>query len=150
MARNIYCKDVKFSEYSLWHRSKPNPVAMMDVDKVSTCIACNKPLFLAETTRFVGKYHKAYSMTKQLADMAKLPAWIIFYVLKNNEIDHFKIKKIAPEIKSIQNVSPEAWLEYLEKMQTDHFPNCPKQELFLLKMKNANSPNYEKLLSSRH
>ena len=50
MAREIYAKDVKFTAYSYTHhRESHDGIAMMDVDKVSCCIACNEPLFIAET-----------------------------------------------------------------------------------------------------
>ena len=46
MAREIYAKDVKFTAYSYTHRESHDGIAMMDVDKVCCCIACNEPLFL--------------------------------------------------------------------------------------------------------
>ena len=79
--KEIYCNDVKFSQYSLWHRQQTHScVAMMDVDKVECCMACNEPLFLAETVKFVGQdLKKGHSMIRQLAIKAGLPAFLLWY-----------------------------------------------------------------------
>ena len=140
MAREIYCKDVKFSEYSLWHRQQHSGVAMADLDKIEMCIACNAPLLLCETVKDVGQeYRKGHSMTRQLAIKANLPAFIVWYRTIGDMVMGIKVKKIAPDYKHGYTSKPidylpSQWLNYLEYKQVQHFPNCPKKELFIEKV----------------
>ena len=138
----IYCKDVKFSQYSLWHRKQThNAIAMMDVDKVSTCIGCNEPLVLAETVKDVGQdLKKGHSMIRKLAIKAGLPAFLLWYHFIDEMPMWLKIKKVAPDYKNgyesePEKISFEQWLSYLELKQVEHFPKCNKQWLFLKKLK---------------
>ena len=140
MAREIYCKDVKFSQYSQWHRSLHSGLAMCDLDAIEMCIACNKPLVLIETARDVNQeYRKGHSMTRQLAISAGIPAFIIWYKFINDKPIRVKIKKIAPDYKHGYSSAPEDhpfdhWKKYLETKQAKHFYHCPKQSLFIEKI----------------
>ena len=58
MVKKVYFKGVKFSGYSNWHRQQHNCLGFSDIDQVSTCNACSKPLFLAETV-FNNEWQKA-------------------------------------------------------------------------------------------
>ena len=154
MTREIYCKDVKFSAYSLTHRESHDCIAMMDVDKVSTCIACNKPLFLAETARHKGireDYKKGHSMIKQLAEMSKLNAYIIWYHEENDRVYKVSVKKISPNYSKIQHCSWEEWISFLAQFQVKHYPSCTRQEIFKKKL-NTLTPSqlrdYAKILHS--
>ena len=141
--KQIYCNDVLFSPYSRWHRNQTHScIAMMDVDKVSCCNACNEPLFLAETVMDKGQEKKkGHTMVRKLALKAKLPAFIIWYKLIGEQIPIcVYVKKIAPEYKNGYASPPERktfnqWQEYLEHKQVEHFPNCEKQWLFIKKLK---------------
>ena len=140
MAREIYCKDVTFSEYSLWHRSKHSGLAMADIDAVEMCIACNAPLILIETVKDVNQaYKKGHSMTKQLAIKASLPAFIAWYKFEGSKPISVKVKKIAPDYKGGYSAAPTTysfnqWTNYLESKQVEHFPNCSRKELFIKKV----------------
>ena len=114
----------------------------MDVDKVSCCIACNEPLFLAETVKDNEQERiKGHSMIRKLAIKARLPAFIIWYKLIGDEMPlYVHVKKIAPEYKNGYESPPEKksfaeWLSYLEFKQIEHFPNCKKKWLFIKKVK---------------
>ena len=141
MAREIYCNDVKFSQYSLWHRSQHNGIAMVDIDKIATCCACSEPLFLAETVRYVNQgFKKGHSVTKNLAIKAGLPAFIIWYRMVGNMFMGVKVKRIAPDYKNGYSSEPidytaDQWLQYLEYKQLQHYPNCKKKSIFLEKIK---------------
>jgi len=159
MAREIYCKDVKFSEYSLWHRRQHGAVAMADLDAIEMCIACNAPLILTETVKFKNqKLFKGHSMTRQLAIKADLPAFIVWYKFVGEMPMFVLVKKIAPDYKGGYSSEPvrmsfDAWLNYLEFKQVQHFPDCPKQPLFLEKVSKdstlKNSKIYAPILSLR-
>ena len=137
MARQIYCKDVKFSEFSVWHRSQHSGVAMCDLDAIEMCIACHAPLILSETVKFKNQQlFKGHSMTRQLAIKANLPAFILWYKFVGEMPMFVLVKKIAPEYKQVQ-----------------HFPDCPKQPLFIEKISKdpilKNSKIYAPILSLR-
>jgi|TARA_Y100000294_G_scaffold102653_1_gene95323 hypothetical protein len=141
MAREIYCKDVKFSEYSLWHRRQHSGLAMCDLDAIEMCIACNCPLVLLETVKLKNQeLHKGHSMTRQLAIKSKLPAFIVWYKIIGGEMPlYVLVKKIAPDYKGGYSSAPERytfdqWLNYLEFKQVQHFKDCPKQKLFFEKI----------------
>ena len=137
MTRQIYCKDVKFSAYSHTHRESHDGIAMMDVDKVSCCIACNEPLFLAETARHKGSredYFKGHRMIKRLAEMSGLKAYIIWYHEKNERVYKVSVKKISPSYSKIQTCSWKEWVSFLATFQVKHFKDCPRQQIFLNKI----------------
>ena len=140
--KQIYCKDVKFSQYSLWHRHQTHSaIAMMDVDKVSCCHACNEPLFLAETVKFKGQdFKKGHSMIRQLGIKAGLPTYLLWYHFVGEMPMWVYVKKVAPDYKGGYESEPERisfdkWQSYLEYKQVKHFPRCKKQWLFLKKIK---------------
>ena len=140
--KEIYCNDVKFSQYSLWHRQQTHScVGMMAVDKGECCMACNEPLFLAETVKFVGQdLKKGHSMIRQLAIKAGLPAFLLWYHFVGEMPMWVYVKKIAPDYKGgyesePKKISYDSWLEYLETKQVQHFPKCKKQWLFIKKLK---------------
>ena len=140
MAREIYCKDVKYSDYSFWHRQQHSGVAMCDLDAIEMCIACNEPLVLIETVKHKNQeLRKGHSMTKQLAKKSKLPAFIVWYRFVGNIPMYVLVKKIAPDYKNGYSSEPvrytfEQWLNYLEFKQVEHYPHCPKKELFIKKI----------------
>ena len=111
-----------------------------DIDQVSTCNACLKPLFLAETVFNNGQgWNKPHQVTKKLAEMAGIPAYIVWYKLVGEMMVNVHVKKIAPDYKDGFNsdpilLSPDQWLQFLEHKQVTHFPDCPKQELFKKKL----------------
>ena len=114
----------------------------MDLDKVSTCIACNEPLFLAETVMDNGQERiKGHSMIRKLAIKASLPAFIIWYKIVGGQMPlYVYVKKIAPDYKGGYESEPvrksfDEWQTYLEHKQVEHFPKCKKQWLFIKKVK---------------
>ena len=146
MAREIYAKDVKFTAYSYTHRESHDGIAMMDVDKVSCCIACNKPLFIAETARHRGPredYKKGHSMIKQLAEMSGLNAYIVWYYEENERVYKLAVSKVSPSYSNIQSCSWEQWLSFLAKFQVKHYPSCTRKEIFKKKL-NTLTPEQKK------
>ena len=138
MIKQIYCKDVKFSDYSLSHRHNSHAaIAMMDVDKVATCIGCNKPLLLAETAKHRGPredYFKGHSMIKQLAEMSGLNAYLIWYKVNKSQVDKIYVKKVFPKYSKLQNCTWEEWVSFLASFQVKHYPDCPRKDIFMNKV----------------
>ena len=140
MVKKVYFKGVKFSGYSNWHRNQHNLLHFSDIDQCSSCNSCLKPLFLAETVFNNGQaFHKPHKVTKQLAEMAGIPAFIVWYKLIEDQMAYVHIKKIAPDYKNGYSsepikLLPDQWLQFLELKQAEHYPDCKKQELFLKKL----------------
>jgi len=140
MVKQVYFKGVKFSGYSNWHRNQHNLLNFSDIDQVSSCNACLKPLFLAETVFNNGQgWNKPHKVTKQLADMAGIPAFIVWYKLIEDQMVYVHVKKIAPDYKDGYasdpiKLDPDQWLQFLEHKQVEHYPHCTKQSFFNKKL----------------
>ena len=141
MVKQVYFKGVKFSGYSNWHRQQHNCLGFSDIDQVGTCNSCLKPLFLAETVFNNGQgFVKPHQITKKLAEMASIPAFVIWYKLVGEMMMFVHVKRIAPDYQNGYSskpirLTPDQWLQYLEHKQVEHFPKCPKKELFIKKLK---------------
>ena len=150
MVKKVYFKGVKFSGYSNWHRQQHNCLGFSDIDQVSTCNACSKPLFLAETVFNNGQgWNKKHKVTKKLAEMAGIPAYIVWYQLVGDMMIHVHVKKIAPDYKDGFNsepklLDPDHWLQFLEYQQVKHYPDCPNKELFKKKLREDQRANRRK------
>ena len=150
MVKQVYFSDVKFSKYSTWHRQQHNCLNFSDIDQVSCCNACLEPLFLAETVFNNGQgWHKPHKITKRLAEMSGIPAFLIFYKLVGEMLIFVHVKKIAPNYpggysSEPRRLSPDQWLQYLEFKQAEHYPNCSKQQLFLKKLREDHRANRRK------
>ena len=137
MTRQIYCKDVKFSAYSLTHRASHDGIAMMDVDKIACCIACNEPLFIGETARHKGSredYFKGHRMIKRLAEMSGLKAYIIWYHEKDEKVYKVTVQKVSPSYSKKQTCDWKQWVSFLASFQVKHFKDCSRKPLFLKKI----------------
>ena len=124
MAREIYFKDVKFTAYSLWHRSLPEKVGMLDIDATGICLNCKTPLYLAETAFDVGQPWKATTTTKKLADLAGLPSFLVFYKVEGKSIISFRIKQLTPWQSEEMYMLPDGWLQVMQLLQERHDLIC--------------------------
>ena len=154
MVKKVYFDDVKFSKYSTWHRQQHNCLNFSDIDQVSCCHACLLPLFLVETVFNNGqKLIKPHKITKKLAEMAGIPAYVLWYHTVGEMMINFHVKKIAPNYPGGYNsepkrITPDHWLQYLEFKQAEHFPKCSKQGLFLKKLREDPRANRRKAFAS--
>ena len=155
MVKQVYFSDVKFSKYSTWHRNQThNCLGFSDIDQVSTCNACLEPLFLVETVFNNGqKLIKPHKITKRLAEMAGLSAYILWYHAVGDMMMSFHVKKIAPDYpggyySEPKRINPDQWLQFLEHKQAEHFPKCPKKDLFLKKLKEDPRANRRRAFAS--
>jgi len=124
VAREIYFKDVKFTAYSLWHRSLPEKVGMLDIDATGICLNCKTPLYLAETAFDVGQPWKATTTTKKLADLAGLPSFLVFYKVEGKSIISFRIKQLTPWQSEEMYMLPDGWLQVMQVLQDRHDLIC--------------------------
>jgi hypothetical protein len=124
MAREIYFKDVKFSAYSLWHRSLTEKLGMLDIDACGICLKCKFPLYLAETAFDVGQPWKATTTTKKLAELAGLPSFLVFYKVDGSSITSFRIKQLTPYKSEEMFMMPDGWLQVMQLLQERHDLIC--------------------------
>ena len=155
MVKQVYFSDVKFSKYSTWHRTQThNCLGFSDIDQVSCCNACLEPLFLVETVFYNNqKLIKPHKITKRLAEMAGIPAFILWYHTVGDMMINFHVKKIAPSYPGGYNsepkrITPDQWLQFLEHKQSEHYPNCSRQQLFLKKLREDHRANRRKAFAS--
>jgi len=128
MARDIYFKDVKFSDYSLWHRALPQKLGLIDMDGVGICLKCKEPLYLKETAFYVGQAWKATTTTAKLARMCGLPSFLVFYKVKGKQVIGFRVQQLTPEKGSEVNLTPEAWVQAMELLQDRHNMVCTNKD----------------------
>lgn len=127
MARDIYFKDVKFSDYSLWHRALPQKLGLIDMDGVGICLKCKEPLYLKETAFDVGQPWKATAITEKLAKMCGLPSFLVFYKVENKEIKRFRVQQLTPEKGPEYNINPKTWVEAMQLIQDRHDMVCTRR-----------------------
>ena len=165
MARNQYYNQLT-TPFSAFHRSKHDGISYLDIDFLSICPACAKPLFLADTiynrnNDFKGKTPWMQRPYKFVAKKCELPYFLIWYTVneiseQERPITEFHIKRIYPPGGTgIIKLTPDQMLEYLEFKVQQHIPTCSAKS-YLLKRVTTKSEhnadfkrlnNYVKLLS---
>ena len=167
MARNQYF-DQKHTPVSAWHRSKHNGIAFIDLDFLSICPACARPLFLADTIYNLNNEFKGKSAWMQrpyifVAKKCELPYFDIFYTVNEisefeRPITEFNIKRIYPPGgKGLVKLTPDEMLQYFEWKVQQHIPTCSSKEYLLKRVTEINEhnstferlQNYVELLSNR-
>ena len=166
MARNQYYNQLT-TPFSAFHRGLHDGISYLDIDFLSICPACAKPLFLADTIYNRNNDFKEKSAWMQrpykfVAEKCELPYFIIWYTVneiseKERPITEFHIKRIYPPGgKGIVKLTPDEMLQYLEYKVQQHIPNCSSKK-YLLKRVTTKSEhnadfkrlnNYVKLLSN--
>lgn len=128
MARDIYFKDVKFSAYSIWHRSLPERLGMIDIDAAGICLNCKSPLYLAETAFDVGQSFKVTTTTEALANMAGLPSFLVFYKVDGSTVTSFRIKQLTPVKTDEMKMDPSGWVQVMQLLKERHDMICEKNK----------------------
>lgn len=126
--------------YSAWHRrlstsrfvgiEKAQLLSMVDLDGALYCEfddASCEPLALIETAMDQGQARKAATVTKRLAQRARLPAYTVLYRLAGYrnpadptqfDIDRFRVRRLwpAPE-RQWRTLNPLEWAEALVQIR---------------------------------
>ena len=157
MARNQYYNQLH-SPVSAWHRSKHDGIAYLDLDFLSICPACAKPLFLADTiynkdNSFNDKSAWLQRPYKFVAQKCELPYFLIWYTVdeiseQERPIKEFHIKRIYPPGgKGIIKLTPDEMLEYLEFKVQQHIPACSSKNYLLKRVtsKTEHNSNFKRL-----
>ena len=136
---------------------------MTDIDAVSICPGCAKPLLIADTIYnnnqgFSGKSSFLQTPYKIIALELNIPYFEIFYSVdestKERKITKIHVKRIYPYSKLLKELTPDNWLKFLEYKVLQHGSDCSNKDYLLRKVKSNKSnntflrqENYVKLLS---
>jgi len=120
--QRLYGDDLTFRE---WHRFPTLPAycSMIDIDIVEYCKDCRQPLALIETAIDVGQLFKPTTVTKNLAVLAGIPAYLILYkiAVKNQSIGDCRVKKIYPPESNFRLLEPEEVKELIIQIHQNCF-----------------------------
>lgn len=165
MAQKETYPGVLKTAYSKWHRSKHSGIAYSDIDKISLCPGCGKPLLIADTIfnkndQFRTKSGFAKKVYLKIAKALELTFFEIYYTTVKKQ-DHTPLEKIAvrrifPTGGPLTHLLPDQWLQFLEHMVLKHAPDCPNKGYFRYRINQKNDFNkdfkrkkkYDEILSS--
>ena len=118
--------------YSNWHRQPnlPRHLSWVDIDACEYCEECKTPLALIELALDKGQAHKTATVTRNLAKMAGVPAYVSLYLLGEEmvqngklwhlEIVRFRMQQIAPIYSEFKIVTPQQYINFLEVLRKRH------------------------------
>ena len=166
MARNEIYRRVLKTPYSRWHRQQHNGIAYTDIDKIAQCPACGKSLFIADLifNKDDSYKTKAFYTKKAYLEISKalnIAYFEIHYTTigrqDNGDLERLSVQRIAPSKGSLNHISLDNWLEYLEFKVQEHIPVCQSKEYLLQRVTEENEHNknffrknnYVKILSHR-
>ncbi len=110
--------------YSVWHRRLDGNYRMIDIDSVEVCHKCYTPIVLLELAVYKGQWFKQYYVLRNLARMAKVPAYIVLYEKaceddSQGAISNFYVRQVHPKLSQkyfkIQSGDYAQWLAKLHK-----------------------------------
>lgn len=151
MARNQYYNQLH-SPVSAWHRSKHDGISYLDLDFLSICPACARPLFLADTIYNKNNDFREKSVWMQrpykfVAEKCDLPYFLIWYTVdeiseQERPIKEFHIKRIYPSGgKGLKKLTPDEMLQYLEYKVQQHIPTCSSKSYLLKRITTKSEHN---------
>lgn len=106
--------------FSAWHREIDGDLDWIDLDYCGYCHECKRPLFLMELAQDKGQKFKTTTVTRNLANMAGIPAMLVFYSANGSGMDGFRVQKIAPEWSDQVSVGPEAMERWIRRQHEEH------------------------------
>lgn len=126
--------------YSAWHRVNSLSrflshlhawrCGMIDIDDVEYCRWCYRPLALIETAQDVGQHQKGVAVTQTLAEMACIPAYLVFYtVTETEDVSQFRVTSLTDHEPYYQDATlePAEYAQLLKSFHDQHAAQCPRQ-----------------------
>lgn len=107
-------------QFSGWHRGIEGDLDWIDLDYCGYCHQCKRPLFLMELAQDVGQQFKPTTVTRNLARMASLPAFLVFYKANGSGMEGFRVQQIAPEWSDEVSASPAAMEKFIRRRHNQH------------------------------
>lgn len=143
---------------SIWHRKQHDLVALTDIDHLSICPGCAKSLLICDTIYNVdGQFREKSEWLQrpyiEIATALNIPYFLVFYTVneksKERSIVEFNIKKKYPEpTNNLIKLTPDEFLQYLERKVQNHIPVCNAKE-YLKKRLNKQTV-YNQTLTRKH
>jgi hypothetical protein len=108
--------------YMKWHHDKcGRHMSAIDIDSVEYCKICGELLALIEVAWDIGQSEKSTTVTRKLAQLANLPAYLVFYEKNsNNSIVSFRISQLCPERTEERVMTPFEYQMFLCSLRYRH------------------------------
>lgn len=122
--------------YSIWHREwtdlhigrdGSDKLNLVDVDWIEFCRRCWWPLALMELAQDDGKDNvKTAIVTKRLAEMARVPSAVVFYVKTGAKggIARFTVRTLTPTERADEVMAPAKYAAWLLAIHSAHLSLC--------------------------
>ena len=159
MARKAFYTQLT-TPFSDFHRSKHDGISYLDIDFLSICPGCARPLFLADLIYNKNNDFKEKSAWMQrpykfVAKKCELPYFLLWYTVdeiseQERPITEFHIKRIYPPGgKGLVKLTPDQMLEYLEFKVQQHIPTCSAKSYLLKRVttKSEHNADFKRLKS---
>lgn len=102
--------------YSLWHRYKTGDATLkyVDIDSCEYCHRCRYPLALIETAIDIGQAYKVTTVMRNLAEMAGIPAYLVFYkkIDDDGNIESFRVHDLFSSKRT--TMTPQRYRTFLQ------------------------------------
>lgn len=120
--------------YNDWHRRnsfarfmtlvEADRCAAIDVDFCEYCKKCYQPLALVETQRS-RSFDKPYTVTRNLALLAGLKAFVVSYWATEDglDIEGMKVQQVAPDLHAPVTLAAPKWALHLYELRREHEAN---------------------------
>lgn len=108
--------------YMKWHHDKcGRHMSAVDIDSVEYCAICGELLALIEVALDIGQSEKSTTITRKLARLANLPAYLVFYEKNSdNDIVSFRLSQLCPERTEEKAMTPFEYQMFLCSLRYRH------------------------------
>lgn len=109
--------------YSVWHRSLPWELSLVDLDWIERCDVCKQILGVLELARDEGHQdEKAAWVTQKVARALNVQGAVVLYTVgPGSSITRFRVRWLHPRETSAFTVySPERWVDFLLSLRRCH------------------------------
>jgi hypothetical protein len=112
--------------FSGWHRYQLHEnLDYIDLDCIEYCHRCMEPLILIEMAKDIGQLNKATTVTRKLAKMCGLPAYLVFYTgnekkMREARVSGLRVRKIYPTRSEEVKLTPKQYELFLVLLRDRH------------------------------
>ena len=116
--------------FSGWHRYHLNEnLDYIDLDCIEYCHRCKLPLALIELAQDVGQSNKPTSVTRNLAQMAGIPAYLVFYngngeKREGAQVCGLRVRRVYPTKSNELTLTPEQYELFLILLRMESGHHC--------------------------
>lgn len=116
--------------FSNWHRYQLHEdLSYIDLDCVEYCHRCSVPLALIEIAMDVGQERKTTTVTRKLAALCGLPAYLVFYTgngktMRNAQVTSIRMRRVYPIRSEEVKLTPKQYELFLVLLRDRHGGLC--------------------------